>query len=359
MQINQLIVSAAPGDAVTTAALEIRKLLRQIGPSEIYARYADPRIRSEVLLLRDYDRRPDARPAVDLLLFHASIGEPDVFAFLQRRPERIVLQYHNISPAGPFFDYDPGFAALLDAGRGELAELRSRVSLALADSEFNAAELRDLGYGDVRVSPLIVDYDQLRNAPPAPNFVEHLDRLPPGPMFMFVGQLLPHKRPDLLLAAFHILTTYLLPESHLVLVGTGRLEGYRRSLLAFSRELNLTRLWFTGSITNPELATLFRRADAFVTASEHEGFCVPLVEAMSFDVPIVARACAAIPETVGDAGILLPPEDDPMLMAEAMMAIVEDRSLRATLINRSRRRLRAYAPEVARTTLLENLISVA
>lgn len=359
MQIHQVLVSASHGDAITNAAFEIRSLLRQVGPSEIYARYFDATMAHEVVPLDHYARRPGADPEADIICYHASIGEPDVLSLLMERPERLVLVYHNISPADAFRDYDPAFAGYLDAGRRELADLASRTHLALAASAYNAAELEDLGYTDVRVSPLIVDPARLHDIEPHPATAHHLADQVTGPLLLFVGQLLPHKRPDLVVKAFHVLVTYLVPDAKLALVGMGRLAAYRQSVQLLVHELNLAGAWLAGPVTDTELAAYYRRADAFVTASEHEGFCVPLVEAMSFDLPIVARAYAAVPETVGDAALLLPADDDPVLMAEAMATVLTDGAVKKALVERGRRRVRNFAPDPSRSTFLGHLLDIA
>lgn len=357
MRINQVLVTASPGDAITNSALEARDLLRQVGPSDVYARYIHPDLHHEVRRLDEFDERSRSSPQ-DLLLFHASIGEPHVFSFISERPERLVLLYHNISPSAPFLPYDPAFAGLLEAGRGELEALRDRTVLALADSTFNAEELLAIGYRDVRVTPLIIDTPRLRTIEPDPQMTEWLAHIE-GPVFLFVGQLLPHKRPDLLLKAFHVLITYLVPSAHLLMVGMNRLPGYAEALEAFRRELNLGAASFRGALPLDQWAAHFRRADAFVTASEHEGFLVPLVESFAFGVPTIARAHGAIPETMGGAGILLPPEDDPVLLAEAMAELVTNRALHRALVQRGERRLHDFDPDVARRSLLGHLLSVA
>lgn len=356
MQVHQVLVGASPGDAVTNAAFEIRALLRQKGPSEIYARYFDAALAGEVLPLDRYASRPGADVATDVILFHASIGEPEVASFLASRRERLAVLYHNISPAGPYRPYDPAFAELLDQGRQELHDLASRTHLALADSPYNASELEHMGFRDVRVSPLILE-PRLHAVEPHPPLVRYLTSKK-GPLVLFVGQLLPHKRPDLLLEAFHVLATYLVPDARLVVVGAGRIPPYRKALQAFADELNLPAA-LVGSVTDEELAAYYRHADVFVTASEHEGFCVPLVEAMSFDVPIVARAYAAVPETLGDAGVLLPPGDDPLLLAEALATVLTDDKLRTSLVDRGRRRVQDFSADRARATFLENMAGIA
>lgn len=358
MQIHQVLVTASPGDAITNSALELRNLLRRVGPSDVFARYIHPDVADAVRPLDDYDRhRSSTNSANDLLLFHASIGEPKVFSFISERPERLVLVYHNISPPGPFLPYDPAFAGLLEAGRRELAALRDRTVLALADSQYNADELLALGYRDVRVARLIIDVERLLELEPDEEAVGHLDRIE-GPVLLFVGQLLPHKRPDLLLKAFHVLVTYHLPTAHLLLVGTNRLPGYAQALELFRKELNLGAASFRGSLSATEWAAHFRRADAFVTASEHEGFLVPLVEAFAFEKPAVARAHGAIPETMGDAGLLLPPEEDAILLAEAMAEVLTNDVLRKELVERGHERLEVFDAGRARAAMLEHLLSV-
>jgi len=167
----------------------------------------------------------------------------------------------------------------------------------------------------------------------------------PGPVLLFVGQLLPHKQPHVLLQAFHALCTYLLPEAHLFLVGAPRLPRYKEVLQFFIEELNLTHCGIIRSpVSEAELAAYYRRADAFVTLSEHEGFCVPLLEAMAFEKPILARACGAIPDTLEDAGLMIGPDDGALVAAEAMLEILTNEPLRTDLVDRGRVRLRHFHP---------------
>ena len=357
--IHQVLVGASPGDAVTNSAFELRALFREDGPSEIFARYIDDHLGGDVIPLSEYGRVRSPHPDRDVILFHASIGEPDVLEFIAQRPERLVLMYHNMSPAAAFEPYDPEFAALLASGRGELAQLRDRADMALAPSAYNAAELEELGFRNVRIAPLVVDPRRLRNAPDHEATAHHVREMMKGRIVLFVGQLLPHKRPDLLLEAYHALVTYQMPDVHLVLVGASRLPRYHAALTEFIRELNLDRAWMTGPVPDDQLATLYRNADAFVTASEHEGFCVPLLEAMAFDIPVIARDYAAIPETLGEAGVLVPGGESPLVLTEAMAAVLSDDALRSRLAEGGRRRLDDFAPERARATLLAHLRDVA
>ena len=123
-------------------------------------------------------------------------------------------------------------------------------------------------------------------------------------------------------------------------------------------ELGLHNAWITGAIPPETLRSFYERADVFVTASDHEGFCVPLLEAMSFDVPIVARATSAVPETLGGAGLLVDATDGPLVIAEAWAHVLTDRGERDRLIARGAERLHDFDPDDARRQILEHLATV-
>ena len=359
-RIDQLIVSAVPGDAITTVALELQPLLAEVGPSGLYARYIHPDMEDRFEFPEARRARHSATAEHDVLVYHASIGEPSLREFLHEDAGRLVVNYHNISPPDAFRPYDPEFAARLEAGRAEVAALAGRAVLALANSAYSAAELTAMGYAQVRVSPLLPDWGRLLGAV-APAEVQHrVDTFSEGPVVLFVGQLLPHKRPDFLVQAAHVLTTYLCGDARLVMVGAARLPRYERVVRTAVAELNLDRyVEMTGAVTDGELAAWYRRADVFVTASEHEGLGVPLVEAMAFGVPVVARDLAAVPETVGSAGLLLPAEGSSVLAAEALNRVLDSEALRQSMIRRGEQRLESLDPARARSDFRERLVEVA
>lgn len=358
MRIDQIVVAAVPGDAITGAAFEYRRLLRRVGSSEIYAAHRDRSLEREVHSLRDYAERASG-DAGDLLIAHVSIGDVAVNRFLAERSERIVVVYHNITPAKYFRPFDRRLARLLQLGRVHLGDLCDRTSLALAVSEYNAQELRDAGYRNVRVVPLVVDPTRLASVPSDPATEEWIATRP-GPTILFVGQVLPHKRLELLLEAFHVLVTLLVPEATLVVAGALRLPAYEQVLRELRRELGLANVRFTGSISPEELVAYYRGATVFASASDHEGLCLPVLEAMAFDVPVVARAVAALPETIGDAGLLLPPEPDPVLFAEATAMLIGSTEVRDAVTSRGRERVATtFDPDHARSLFLEALLEVA
>jgi L-malate glycosyltransferase len=352
---HQILTAASPGDAVTNAAFEMRALLRRVGPSEIYARHVAVDLLGDVCELRHFPR--GSTP--DILIHHASIGEPHVHAFLMGRSEPIVLVYHNVTPAHYFERWDPVFASLLELGRREVAQLRGRVAVAIADSHYNARELEEMGYRDVRVIPPVIDVALLRALTPEAGTLNHLDNVIGKPFVLSVGQILPHKRPELLVDAMHIAATFLGCDAYLMIVGHYRLPEFAERLQAKIRELNLPNVHLVGPLRRSELAAMYSRAAALVTASEHEGFCVPPIEAMSFDVPVIARERAAIPETVGDGGLLLPPHTGPALFAEAIKEMIERRPLHDEFARRGRERLAAFDRDRSTRDLIGVLLEVA
>jgi glycosyltransferase involved in cell wall biosynthesis len=353
--VHQVIAGAARGDAITNAALELRDLLRQSVPSELFARHISADIADEVVpLSRFRDETPRG-----LLVYHASIGEPRVAAFLLNRREPVVLVYHNITPSHLFERWDPEYAELLNLGRRELVDLQPRIALAIAASEFNGRELHEIGYDDVRVIPPVIDPHRLTRVEPDPLTLNHLDNVVAAPFAVAIGQMLPHKRVDLLVDSMHVASTYLGLPVLLMLVGHTRFKPYADAIRQQLRELSLGSVHLVGGIDDAMLAAMLRRASMLVTVSEHEGFCVPLLEAMAFDVPVIARASAAIPETLGDGGLLLPEQAGPLLIAEAIAEVFENDSTRRELVAAGRRRLEKFDVNETRASLLRALAEVA
>ena len=238
MRIHQVLAGAAAGDAITNIAINTREVLRRYGESEIYANHIDSTAEHIVRPLRSL---APGEPG-DVVILRASIGDADIFAALADRPDRLWIAYHNISPPELFTELDPTFARLLADGRAQVRALSSRCSAASADSTFNAVDLRGLGYDDVTVIPPLLDPFRLQSLVPDPGFALEIERRAPGTVIVFVGQLLPHKRPELLIAAHHLLTAHHQPDATLVLVGTPRFPDYASQLARFATALNLPRV---------------------------------------------------------------------------------------------------------------------
>jgi glycosyltransferase involved in cell wall biosynthesis len=231
-------------------------------------------------------------------------------------------------------------AAVLDEGRRQVAALAGAAQINLAVSDYNAGELRALGYRDVRVLPLVTD-GRFGSGPVDPAM---RTRLSDDGCFnvLFVGRVVPNKRHDKLLQVFHHFQHNVEPRSRLVIAGSSSgQEAYKSLLLGSVHTLELRRVLMTEFISAAELNACYATASAFVCMSEHEGFCAPLLEAMAWDVPVFADAQAAIPETLAGAGVLFHGAD-PATIAETIGQVARDPALRAAVLAKQRERLDAY-----------------
>ncbi|MHB8295053.1 MAG: glycosyltransferase family 4 protein [Acidimicrobiales bacterium] len=355
MQLHQVLVSASHGDAVTNSALHVRALLRQLGESEIYSLHMEPSLAGEVLPLSALSSRPGRERRRDVIIYHASIGQQSVFELVASVPERLVVFYHNISPVDAFSSYDPGFAKLLSDGRRQLRDLAPRTTLAIALSQFSAADMEKMGYQNVKVVPLPVDLLPLATVEPHQPTLNHLVNATGHPVVLFVGQLLPHKRPDLLVEAAYVLANEVAPGATTVLVGASRLPSYRAVLERFVADLPGSGVWLTGHVPVAELAAFYTGADVFCTMSEHEGFCAPLIEATSFGLPVVARPFGAVPETLSGSGVLLPPDAGPRLVAEVLARVGGDVNLGSAIAGHQAEAMSRFTLEQSQKMLMVQL----
>jgi glycosyltransferase involved in cell wall biosynthesis len=259
-----------------------------------------------------------------------------------RLPRGRVLQYHNITPARFYAPYDPGIFRLAVVGRRELASLAGRCDLALGDSEYNRQELEELGFAATGVFPVAVDLGRITGAPPTPALEKWLnDGLT---NFLFVGRMVPNKKiEDIIRLAEHY-KRYV--DAHYRFIFVGRDDGvprYTNMLRALIAELGWLpdRYLFTGGVPDRELAAYYRYSSVYISMSEHEGFCVPLLEAMAADLPILAYASTAIPDTLAGAGVQFAPKNFEHA-AELLGMLAFDDTLRATVIEGQRRRLAQF-----------------
>ncbi|HKB11509.1 MAG TPA: glycosyltransferase [Vicinamibacterales bacterium] len=335
MIVNQWVPAAHKGDAIGDSARRVRDLLRTMGhDSELYALTIDDVLRDEVRRFDD----PLARRG-DVTIFHYALPSPMTEAFASLPRGRRVLQYHNVTPAGYFAAYDPALFRLAALGRQELTTLAGRVDLALGDSEYNRGELAQLGFGRTGVFPIAVETTRITEAPPRPALEKILDD---GLVnFLFVGRIAPNKKIEDHIRLAEVYKRYVDAYYRFIFVGrfdvVPRYYSTIRALMAEYRFLN-DRFVFTGPIPDEELAIYYRHAAVYVSLSEHEGFCVPLVEAMAADVPVLAYAAAAVPDTLGGAGVQFAPKDLE-LAAELLGTLAFDDDVRARVIAGQRRRL--------------------
>ncbi|MDD6788761.1 MAG: glycosyltransferase family 4 protein [Lachnospira sp.] len=344
MNIFQLTPALSTGDAVSSDAIALEAVLRDMGyqDSMIYS----PAIRGGIpeSIARDSSRGMPKLSADDICLYHLAIGGP-VNQMFKELPCRKVVIFHNITPAKFFEKYDRNSADLCRRGLREAADLASVTERAIAISRFDAQDLRRLGYTcPIDVVPILIPFDDYAQKPTESIVAEKGKKT----TFLFTGRVAPNKCQGDLIEAFYYYKKNYNAASRLVIAGGyGSGDPYYRDLAGYRAALGLTEedVVFTGHIAFPDLLAWYRCADVFLCLSEHEGFCVPLVEAMYFDLPVIAYDSSAVGETLSFGGLLLE-DKNPLLVAGAMDRVVSDPKLRETLVACGRERLKDFDREI-------------
>jgi len=348
-QVHQLLAALSYGDAIGNEALAIQKHLRAAGyASDIFAEKVHPRVAHLARPLWEY---PQASSPETVCLFHFSIGSA-AGRLIYHAPDRLVSIYHNITPARFFMGFHPHLAGLCYHGRRELAAFAPRTELALGDSEFNRRELEEAGYAKTGVLPIVLDLPAYER-PPSP-VVRRLYG-DTRTNLLFVGRIIPNKKIDDLVRVFAAYQRYVNPVSRLLLVGDYRgHERYLERLLDFVDDLRLDEVVFTGQVDDDDLYGYYRVADLYLCLSEHEGFCVPLQEAMVFGLPVIAYDAGAVRETLKGGGILLR-EKRPEVVAELIGDVLTDGRLRTSVLATQARAVREIRGTDFGALLLERL----
>jgi glycosyltransferase involved in cell wall biosynthesis len=340
--VHQFLPGLLRRDAIGDEAWAIREALRGAGyDSEIFVGRSTG----------DGDR--DARPldtyAGDgrgLLIHHHPIGNEFVGA-LTRLPDRLVLRYHNITPAR-FYRADRAMAAAIERGHRQVRFLRDRTVGALIASQFNARDLRAAGYRDIVLVESVFSVPRLLTHPRPP-------RQPIGesPLILFVGRGSLNKRQDHVISAFECFVQHFAPAARLALVGNLYAESAwgERVSERIARSPVRDRITCPGPVSEAVLAEYYRNASLYLSMSEHEGFGVPLVESFAYGVPVLAYDVPGVAETMAGAGVRFRVKDWGQVAAR-MAALCFDDALRARVIAAQDARLRELDPAGARARLL-------
>jgi len=327
IRVHQVLATLGYGDAIGHEVLGIQRVLRAAGyDSDIFVETADSRLES---LTRDFRELVDYSHPDNLLLHHFSLGSKasrTAFAL----PDRMALIYHNITPPEYFVGVHRTLARQCFRGRRELRAYASRCDLALGDSEFNRQDLEALGFPRTAVLPVVPDFSHLDRAP---NWLVARDFDDDWTNILFVGRVIANKKIENLIRYFHAYHTSVNPRSRLLIVGAqSGFERYLASLHQLTATLGTSHVHFIGHVSDEELVAFYELADLFLCASEHEGFCVPLVEAFYKQVPVLAYAATAVPSTMDGAGVLFD-DTDPMHVAALMDAILSDAALQDRIVD--------------------------
>jgi glycosyltransferase involved in cell wall biosynthesis len=340
VRIDQWVPALHRGDAIGDSARLMRDAFRSWGhTADVYALELDADLEGDGRRFADW--RPGGSD--DVVLLHFALPSPLSPAFREHRGRRILL-HHNITPPEYFVGWDDELARICRIGREELETLAPHCELGLADSEFNRLELEALGAPRTGVLPIFLDFARYRE--PASAALERT--LADGAVnLLFVGRLAPNKRPEDLIRLASYWKRFLAQDVRVVLVGKPpRRSAYFDALqaLAYEEGLGASEVLFLGHVPHDELLACYRAARVFVSMSEHEGFGVPLVESMLMRVPVLAYAAAAVPYTLGGAGVQFS-EKRLAEVAELAKALASDEALRADVLAGQDRRLEAFAPE--------------
>jgi glycosyltransferase involved in cell wall biosynthesis len=338
------IVSAAnpAGDAVGHDIRHMADLLRRHGHTpDVFTRVwgpDEPRNRHGRTVRSFLGRDPSA-----VMIYHHTSGWDAAIDLVRRLRCRRVIRYHNVTPAHFFEPYDGGITGDCRTGREQLDDLiAAKCELYLSDSEYNQSELLARGAAPDRcaVVPPFHQADRLCGVAHDPEVLEDLND---GHVnLLFVGRRAPNKGHHLLIDALATYTDLYNPRSRLFLIGKpdGRLRAYDDELREQIRRMRLhDRVVFIGGIDDAALRAYYASSAALVVTSEHEGFCVPVIEAMALGVPVIAWGTTAVTGTVGDAGLVWN-DPEPFLLAQSIDAVVRDAELRQLLAERGRRRYR-------------------
>lgn len=352
--VHQFVPALLAGDAVGGHVLEIRRLIRTLGvASDIYVETIDLGLAPREA--RHFSLYPKHRAPGDVLVYHLAIAS-ELADFLYGRPEPLVVDYHNITPHTFFKGWDVRGATAQAWALRQAARLADRAVLALADSAFNQAELVALGYGETTVVPILVNLDAF-DAQVDEMALARLRQVKAagGADLLCVGRISPNKAQHDVVKGFLAYRRLYDPKARLHLVGRPQSPLYGAALRGYVDDLGLSSaVNLAEGVSQAELAAYYQVADVLVSCSDHEGFCVPLLEAMHQGVPVVAFRAAAVPETLGSAGLLLESKA-PLVTAAGIDRVVRDSELRSFLVAVGRSRLEAFSAERVRARLFDAL----
>lgn len=340
MKVIQLLTTVSFGDAVSNDTIAIKGALEDMGyKTAIYAENIDPRLPKNTA---EHVNRLKNLSRDDIIIYHKSTGT-DLSFRLGKYECRKIMIYHNVTPPEFFRPYNTAAAALTEYGLEGVKYLRDKVEYCLADSSFNKSNLIDMGYEcPIDIRPVLIPFDDYKKKPDEDIIKKYTSD--GWTNIVFVGRIAPNKRQENLIRTFYHYKK-INPKSRLILVGAySGMENYYDRLVKYAKSLGLNDVIFTGHIKFNQILAWYKAADVFLCMSEHEGFCVPLAEAMFFDIPIIAYDTSAIADTLGGSGILLK-DNDPLFAAKVIERLVNDSGLREQVISAQRRRLEDFQYE--------------
>lgn len=348
MRIDQLVPAYHRGDAIGDEATHLRHFFQTQGfESGIYRLSCDRELESESECFSGF---PEPLPS-DITILHFALPSPLTAAFRRLRSKKVII-YHNVTSPEFFAGYSEEMVRIARLGREELRSLAGAVDMALADSPYSVRELEEFGFRNSRVFPLYLDLTKYKG--PMNSLVHTLFR-DDRTNILFVGRVVPNKKIEDLIKVTFYYKKFISPLVRLILVGkSSSLPAYYHALVKLADDFLLAsdEICFTGHLPDDEMFALYRASDIFLSLSEHEGFCLPLVESMIFDLPIIAYDSSAVPETLDGAGILIR-DKRVEKVAELLNIVARNEKIKETIIRGQRERLAKLQSEGREPFLLQ------
>ena len=346
IKIIQVLPTISYGDAVSNDAINIDKFLRKNGyKTEIYAENIDKKLKGKVFKISKLKKVNKN----DILIYHKSTGT-DLSFLLERYKCKKVMRYHNITPGKYLEKYNKYLYNLVEYGRKGLEHASRYFDYSLAVSDYNKSELDELKYKNTTTLPILVPFEDYKKEPDKKVIKKYSDR---KKNILFVGRIAPNKAQEDVVKSFYYYKKYVNKDSRLILVGNDNgFENYSDLLKKLVKELGLENdVVFPGHIKFEEILAFYKVADLFLCMSEHEGFCVPLVESMFFEVPILAYNSSAIKDTLGNSGVIVNKKDY-FLISELINYILSDENVKKEIIKNQNKRLEDFKLEKVEKQLL-------
>ncbi len=339
--IDQFVHTLQYGDAISGEALSIKRVLNDLGyDSEIVSLNTHEKYKGQNIHLREFNQGRANNCA--MAINHYSIASPlnDTFRSLTKAKKALI--YHNITPPSWFSSYNHRVTEDLKKGRADLAQLSEITDLAIADSSFNRQELVELGFKNPHVLPLPLD--PIRWSGPANSGIANILSSHGGPNILHVGRLAPNKCIEDIIKGFYFFHHKFSPKSRLWLIGSDTdTELYSFELRRIVSDLRLKNaVTFAGSVSDDELKAFYENSDLYLCMSEHEGFCVPAIEALHFEVPLIFFKSSALPETLGE-GALGIDDKNPLKIACLMNELLANKAVQSELIIKSKVELSRFS----------------
>jgi L-malate glycosyltransferase len=335
MEINQFLPTISPRDAIGNEVFEIKKILTNWGyKSDIYAENIHPSIKANKF--NEYSKHASKD---SIAIFHFSIGS-EISDYVKKLPDRKIVRYHGITPPQYLAETNQYLLELLRQGHEQLLGYPPVTTLALANSRYTELELQEMKFNNTVILPIIINFDiySRYNKDILSRYCDDFVNI------LFTGRIIPQKRQDDLIKIFYYYQK-INPKSRLILIGNAdNFEKYYSSLQDLINRLEIKNVIFTGSVSTEDLVAYYKLADIFLCMSEWETFCVPLIESMYFNVPIIANNTTAIPYSLGDAGVLINTKKY-IEIAELINVILNDDNLKKKIIEKQKNRFKEYTYE--------------